>query len=147
MAVAIVPMGDMLDHERLDVYQVALEFLVVANEMIERLPRGRSHLADQRTRASTSVVLNLAEGAGKHSKPDKRRFYFTARFRDGVGRSARCLSSSAAARGSEPSSQQRGRTTHPWSTIRSSWKTYRLRFRVRARARARLRSAEYGDRP
>ena len=64
----------MLDHEQLDVYQVALEFLVFANDVIERLPRGRSHLADQLTRASTSIVLNLAEGAGKHSKPDKRRF-------------------------------------------------------------------------
>lgn len=69
----------MLDHEQLDVYQVALEFLVFANDVIERLPRGRSHLADQLTRASTSIVLNLAEGAGKHSKPDKRRFYVTSR--------------------------------------------------------------------
>src|SRR5882672_10105103 len=43
------------------------------------LPRGRSHLADQFTRASLSIVLNLAEGAGKHSKLDKRRYYVTAR--------------------------------------------------------------------
>jgi four helix bundle protein len=69
----------MLDHEQLDVYQVALEFLVFANDVVERLPRGRSHLADQLTRASTSIVLNLAEGAGKHSKPDKRRYYLTSR--------------------------------------------------------------------
>jgi four helix bundle protein len=68
-----------LDHERLDVYLVALEFVVFANEVVERLPRGRSHLADQLTRASTSIVLNLAEGAGKLSKPDKRRYYLTAR--------------------------------------------------------------------
>ena len=68
-----------LDHERLDVYQVSLNFLVFANRVIEALPRGRSHLADQLTRASTSNVLNLAEGAGKHSKPDKRRYYLTAR--------------------------------------------------------------------
>ena len=68
-----------LDYERLDVYAVALDFLVFANEVIERLPRGRGHLADQLTRASTSVVLNLAEGAGKLSKADKRRFYLTAR--------------------------------------------------------------------
>ena len=68
-----------LDHERLDVYHLALDFLVFANEVIERLPRGRSHLADQFTRASTSIVLSLAEGAGKHSKPDKRRYYLTAR--------------------------------------------------------------------
>jgi four helix bundle protein len=68
-----------LDHERLDVYHVSLEFLTFANQFIESLPRGRSHLADQLTRASTSIVLNLAEGAGKHSKPDKRRYYLTAR--------------------------------------------------------------------
>ena len=29
-------------------------------------------------RASTSIVLNLAEGAGKFSKPDKRRYYLGA---------------------------------------------------------------------
>ena len=69
----------MLDHEQLDVYKIALEFLVFANEVVEHLPRGRSHLADQLTRASTSIVLNLAEGAGKHSRPDKRRFYLTSR--------------------------------------------------------------------
>ena len=68
-----------LDHERLDVYVIALDFLVFANDVIESLPRGRSHLADQLTRASTSIVLNLAEGAGKLSKPDKRRYYLTAR--------------------------------------------------------------------
>ena len=69
----------LLDHERLDVYQLALDFLVFANGVIEALPRGRSHLADQFTRASISIVLNLAEGAGKLSKPDKRRSYLTAR--------------------------------------------------------------------
>ena len=68
-----------LDHEKLDVYHLALDFLVFANGVIEALPRGRSHLADQFTRASTSIVLNLAEGAGKHSRPDKRRYYLTAR--------------------------------------------------------------------
>jgi four helix bundle protein len=68
-----------LDHEKLDVYHLSLDFLVFANELIEGLPRGRSHLADQLTRASTSIVLNLAEGAGKHSRPDKRRYYLTAR--------------------------------------------------------------------
>ena len=68
-----------LDHERLDVSAIALDFLVFANEVIERLPRGRGHLRDQLTRASTSIVLNLAEGAGKVSKADKRRYYLTAR--------------------------------------------------------------------
>ena len=72
-----VPIG--LDHERLDVYRLALDFVVFANGIVEALPRGRSHLADQFTRASTSIVLTIAEGAGKRSKGDKRRYYLTAR--------------------------------------------------------------------
>jgi four helix bundle protein len=75
-----------LDHERLDVYRLAVDFLVFAHQVIETLPRvietlprGRSHLCDQLTRASTSIVLNLAEGAGKHSRADKRRYYLSAR--------------------------------------------------------------------
>jgi four helix bundle protein len=68
-----------LDHERLDVYELALDFLVLVSEISEGLPRGRSHISDQFARASLSIVLNLAEGAGKHSKPDKRRYYLTAR--------------------------------------------------------------------
>src|SRR6478752_1678306 len=68
-----------LDHERLDVYHLALDFLAFASELIEGLPRGRSHLSDQFSRASLSIVLNIAEGAGKHSRPDKRRYYLTAR--------------------------------------------------------------------
>jgi four helix bundle protein len=66
------------DHERLDVYQAALDFLVLAEQLLEEPPRGRAHLADQLTRASTSIVLNIAEGAGNYHKPDKRRFYLTA---------------------------------------------------------------------
>ena len=65
-------------HERLTVYQTSLGFLVLASDVVEHLPRGRSHIADQLTRASTSIVLNIAEGAGKFSRPDKRRYYLTA---------------------------------------------------------------------
>ena len=67
-----------LDHERLDVYQVALDFLTLADRVSEHLPRGRSHLVDQLTRASTSIVLNIAEGNSKFSRPDKRRYYLSA---------------------------------------------------------------------
>ena len=52
-----------LDHERLDVYQLALEFFDLADDIIESLPRGRGHLADQLSRASLSIVNNIAEGA------------------------------------------------------------------------------------
>jgi four helix bundle protein len=66
------------DHEQLHVYRLALDFAALADEIVAQLPRGRSHLADQLSRASTSIVLNVAEGAGKFSKPDKRRYYITA---------------------------------------------------------------------
>jgi four helix bundle protein len=61
-----------LDPGRLDAHAVALELLVLASRVIERIPGPQGPLADQLTRASTSVVLKLAEGAGKRSKADRR---------------------------------------------------------------------------
>lgn len=69
----------MFDHEKLDVYQLAIEFVAKANDIIETLPRGRAYLADQLQRAALSVVLNIAEGAGKFSPADKASFYTRAR--------------------------------------------------------------------
>jgi four helix bundle protein len=63
------------DHERLEVYQSALRFAVLAREIIKELPAGFADLADQLGRASTSIVLNTAEGAGEFSKKEKARFY------------------------------------------------------------------------
>src|SRR5688572_12390288 len=67
-----------LDHERLEVYQAALEFFDLIDEIVEQLPRGRGHLADQLSRAGLSIVNNIAEGAGKYSHADKRRYYLSA---------------------------------------------------------------------
>ena len=67
------------DHERLDVYAVAIDFVVLANEVVERLPRGRGYLADQLQRAATSIPRNIAEGAGEYSGAEKARFYRIAR--------------------------------------------------------------------
>ena len=55
------------DHEKLDVYQLAVDFVARANDVVESLPRGRGYLADQLQRAALSIVLNVAEGAGKFS--------------------------------------------------------------------------------
>jgi four helix bundle protein len=68
-----------LSHERLDVYQLSLEFVVLASAMVDALPKGKGHLADQFTRASPSILLNLAEGTGKQSKLEQRRYYLIAR--------------------------------------------------------------------
>jgi four helix bundle protein len=69
----------MFDHDRLDVYQRAVQLLDVVDQIIEQMPPGRAHLKDQLDRAATSVVLNIAEGAGEFSPRDKRRFYRMAR--------------------------------------------------------------------
>lgn len=67
------------DHEKLDVYQAAIDFVVMADDVVEHLPRGRAYLADQLQRAATSIPLNVAEGAGEFSRQEKARFYRMAR--------------------------------------------------------------------
>jgi four helix bundle protein len=54
---------------------VAIDFVVVADQVVEDLPRGRAYLADQLQRAATSIALNIAEGAGERSTADKARIY------------------------------------------------------------------------
>jgi four helix bundle protein len=63
------------DHEKLDVYHVALEFAALADEVATELAAKRTGLADQLRRASTSIVLNVAEGAGEFKGAEKARFY------------------------------------------------------------------------
>lgn len=67
------------DHEKLDVYQAAIDLVVLIDQVIEHFPRGRAYLADQLHRAGTSVPLNIAEGAGEYSPDEKSRFYRIAK--------------------------------------------------------------------
>jgi four helix bundle protein len=59
----------------LEVYQTAIRFVTLADQISQSVPRKHTHCADQLHRASTSVVLNIAEGAGEFSRKDKARFY------------------------------------------------------------------------
>ena len=68
-----------LDHENLDVYQCALEFLSLALRLLSTLPRGESELRSQLKRAAMSIPLNIAEGAGKPSVADRSRYHAIAR--------------------------------------------------------------------
>ena len=68
-----------LGHEKLDVYQCSIEFLALSNELLERLPNGYAFVADQLRRAALSIPLNIAEGAGKVTVPDRKRYFATAR--------------------------------------------------------------------
>ena len=69
----------MLHFEKLDVYQASIKFLAVSATIIEKLPTGYSNLADQLKRASLSIPLNIAEGAGKPTGRDEGKFYGIAR--------------------------------------------------------------------
>lgn len=66
------------DHEKLKVYQEAIRFVAWVDPILERLP-GKLSAKDQLDRAATSTVLNLAEGNGKRSHPDRCRYFDTAR--------------------------------------------------------------------
>jgi four helix bundle protein len=63
------------DHEKLDAYRAAIEFVGVADRVLEQMPTGRAYLKDQLARAALSVVNNTAEGAGEFRPSDKARFY------------------------------------------------------------------------
>ena len=67
------------EFEKLDVYQASLDFVVVADEIAEELPRGRNYLRDQLRRSASSTPSNLAEGVGEYMPKEKMRFYRMAR--------------------------------------------------------------------
>ncbi|HEX6132588.1 MAG TPA: four helix bundle protein [Longimicrobiales bacterium] len=64
-----------LDHERLDVYQLARELARVCRSILEQVPPGRADLVDQCRRTTISIPLNIAEGAGEFAPKEKARFY------------------------------------------------------------------------
>jgi len=68
-----------LHHEQLDAYKAAIEFLVLATTIVARYPKGKGTLKDQLRRASLSIPLNIAEGYGKRTTPDRNKFYDIAR--------------------------------------------------------------------
>jgi len=69
----------MLAHERLDVYQRAIEFLALSVKVLETFPRCHGNLVDQLRRAALSIPLNIAEGVGKNTTDDQRRYFAIAR--------------------------------------------------------------------
>jgi four helix bundle protein len=66
------------DHEKLNVYQESLRFYAWCEPVLERTPK-RLSVHDQLERARTSIPLNIAEGNGKSSRPDRCRFFEIAR--------------------------------------------------------------------
>jgi four helix bundle protein len=67
------------NYEKLDVYRCAMELLAHVYLLVDKLPKGFSHLADQLRRACLSIPLNIAEGSGKSSPQERMRFFEIAR--------------------------------------------------------------------
>ena len=66
------------DHEKLNVYQVALEFNGWVGDLLTTV-EAKAAAKDQLDRAATSIPLNIAEGNGKFSRRDRARFFDIAR--------------------------------------------------------------------
>jgi len=68
----------MFDFEKLEVYKKAKSFNSRMRKFIAEI-RLDPTTRDQLRRASFSIVLNIAEGSGRFSKPDRRNFFIIAR--------------------------------------------------------------------
>lgn len=69
----------MFDFERLSVYNKATEFVRVIRKVLTSLPLLKRSTKTQLNRAALSILLNIAEGSGRFTKPDKRNFFIIAR--------------------------------------------------------------------
>lgn len=67
------------DYERFEVYSIAIEFILLSEQVIRELPSGRGYLGEQLQRAASSITLNLAEGSGEFALAEKCRFYRMAK--------------------------------------------------------------------
>ena len=61
------------------IYQRSMELLAVTRQVLDTLPVGYGFLTDQLRRASSSIVLNFAEGYGRRSRKEQHRFFDIAR--------------------------------------------------------------------
>ena len=66
-------------HEQLDVYRAAIEYVGWAHRVCAGLKGDQRSTKDQFLCASQSIPLNIAEGNGKVSEADRRRFFEIAR--------------------------------------------------------------------
>ena len=65
-------------HEKLDVYRAAIEYAGRAYRFCESL-KGHRNAKDQLLCASQAIPLNIAEGNGKATDGDRRRYFEIAR--------------------------------------------------------------------
>jgi len=76
-------MNRQLDHEKLDVYRVELDFVAWVGDILAEAPdvggRAAAGACDHLDRASLSALLNTAEGNGKRARAVRAKFFDDAR--------------------------------------------------------------------
>ena len=68
-----------LGHEKLDVYRLSIGYVAWVYEKAKGLNGVHRAAREQWLRASQSIPLNIAEGNGKTSEADRRRYFEIAR--------------------------------------------------------------------
>ena len=68
-----------LGHEKLDVYRLSIQYVAWVFTQAKALHGVHRSARDQWLRASQSVPLNIAEGNGKSTDADRRRYFEIAR--------------------------------------------------------------------
>ncbi len=68
----------MFDFEKLEVYSKAKQFNREVSLFLERADISKNK-KDQLEKAAFSIMLNIAEGSGRFTKPDKKNFYIISR--------------------------------------------------------------------
>ena len=69
----------MFDFEKLDLYQIVKQQNLRVLTILKSNKAIDPYLMDQWKRSSLSILLNLAEGAGRMSEQDKKNFFTIAR--------------------------------------------------------------------
>ncbi len=65
----------MFGHRRLHCYNLCLDAAKRMPQLIASWPAGSGYLIDQLKRALSSSILNIAEGNGRRSLKERRRFF------------------------------------------------------------------------
>jgi four helix bundle protein len=68
----------MFEFQKLTVYLKAKQFHISCKAILSKT-KTEKHVNDQLSRASYSIVLNIAEGSAKTSKADRKNYFTTAR--------------------------------------------------------------------
>ena len=68
----------MFEFQNLEVYKKAKAFHLEAKQLIHSIQLDKT-VKNQLFRASFSIALNIAEGSGRFSKPDRRNFFIISR--------------------------------------------------------------------